>query len=288
MTLDMSVLKKIRPLSVLIYIVLVAGAVFMLTPFLWMISSSLKDVESIFIFPPQWIPKEIIWDNYAQLFTSSYYDFPRYYLNTSIVVLLRVGGMFVFCSMAAYGFARLDFPMKNVLFMVVLATLMLPIQVLMVPLYFEMRFFKWINTFRALIIPQSLGAFGGAFSIFLLRQYFMALPKDLENAAEIDGCSIPRTFFSVMLPQVRMAYAALAIFVFQGSWNDYVWPLIVINNPKKYVVSLGIALFLSDRAALTNWPLLMASSVLGLVPIIIVFLLFQKYFMQNLVMSGMK
>ena len=288
MTHEISVLKKIRPLSVLIYIVLVAGAVFMLIPFLWMISSSLKDVESIFIFPPEWIPKEIIWDNYAQLFTSSYYDFPRYYLNTSIVVLLRVAGMFVFCSMAAYGFARLNFPMKNLLFMVVLATLMLPIQVLMVPLYFEMRFFKWINTFRALIIPHSLGAFGGAFSIFLLRQYFMALPKDLENAAEIDGCSIPRTFFSVMLPQVRMAYAALAIFVFQGSWNDYVWPLIVINNPKKYVVSLGIALFLSDRAALTNWPLLMASSVLGLVPIIIVFLLFQKYFMQNLVMSGMK
>ncbi|MCK4516552.1 MAG: carbohydrate ABC transporter permease, partial [Spirochaetaceae bacterium] len=127
MTHEISVLKKIRPLSVLIYIVLVAGAVFMLIPFLWMISSSLKDVESIFIFPPEWIPKEIIWDNYAQLFTSSYYDFPRYYLNTSIVVLLRVAGMFVFCSMAAYGFARLNFPMKNLLFMVVLATLMLPI-----------------------------------------------------------------------------------------------------------------------------------------------------------------
>jgi multiple sugar transport system permease protein len=278
MTYNIASLKKIKIGSVIIYLILVAGGIFMLMPFLWMISSSLKDVESIFIFPPQWIPKKIILSNYIELFTSSYYNFGLYYFNTSLVVLFRVTGMFIFCSMAAYGFARLNFPFKNLLFMVVLATLMLPIQVLMVPLYFEMRFFKWINTFQALFIPHSLGAFGGAFSIFLLRQYFMALPKDLEDAAVIDGCNIPRTFVSIMLPQVKTAYA----------WNDYVWPLIVINDPKKYVISLGITLFVSDRAALTNWPLLMASSVLGLIPIIVIFLFFQKYFMRNLVMSGIK
>ncbi|MCK4542466.1 MAG: carbohydrate ABC transporter permease [Spirochaetales bacterium] len=288
MTYNIASLKKIKIGSVIIYLILVAGGIFMLMPFLWMISSSLKDVESIFIFPPQWIPKKIILSNYIELFTSSYYNFGLYYFNTSLVVLFRVTGMFIFCSMAAYGFARLNFPFKNLLFMVVLATLMLPIQVLMVPLYFEMRFFKWINTFQALFIPHSLGAFGGAFSIFLLRQYFMALPKDLEDAAVIDGCNIPRTFVSIMLPQVKTAYAALAIFTFQGAWNDYVWPLIVINDPKKYVISLGITLFVSDRAALTNWPLLMASSVLGLIPIIVIFLFFQKYFMRNLVMSGIK
>jgi len=288
MTHNITDFKKIKISSLLIYLFLIAGSLFMIMPFLWMISSSFKDMESIFIFPPQWIPAKIILSNYKELFTSSYYNFGLYYLNTFIVVIFRVSGMFIFCSMAAYGFARLDFPFKNILFMIVLATMMLPIQVLMVPLYFEMRYFRWINTFKALFIPHALGAFGGAFSIFLLRQYFMALPKDLENAAEIDGCSIPRTFFSVMLPQVKTAYAALAIFTFQGAWNDYVWPLIVINNPKKYVISLGISLFLSDKAALTNWPLLMASSVLGLIPILVVFLVFQKYFMQNLVMSGLK
>ncbi len=288
MKYNMRTLKNIKISSVIIYLLLIAGGIFMLMPFLWMISSSLKDMESIFIFPPQWIPEKIILSNYTELFTSSYYNFGLYYLNTSLVVVLRVTGMFIFCSMAAYGFARLHFPCKNFLFMLVLATLMLPIQALMVPLYFEMRAFGWINTFKALFIPQSLGAFGGAFSIFLLRQYFMAIPKDLEDAAEIDGCNIPRTFVSIMLPQVKTAYAALAIFTFQGAWNDYVWPLIVINDPKKYVISLGISLFLSDRAALTNWPLLMASSVLGLIPIIVVFLFFQKYFMRNLVMSGIK
>ncbi|MCD6120885.1 MAG: carbohydrate ABC transporter permease [Spirochaetales bacterium] len=282
------IVKKLNIGSSMIYIMLVAGAVFMIMPFLWMISSSLKDMESVFIFPPQWIPRKIILNNYKQLFSSSYYNFGRYYINTIIVVILRLSGMFVFCSMAAYGFARLEFPLKNIFFMIVLATLMLPIQVLMVPLYFEMRYFRWINTFRALVIPQALGCFGGAFSIFLLRQYFMALPKDLEDAAEIDGCNVPRTFYSIMLPQVKTAYAALAIFTFQGTWNDFVWPLIVINNPKKYVISLGISMFISDRAALTNWPLLMASSVLALIPIIVVFMFFQKYFMRNLVMSGIK
>lgn len=288
MKYNMKDLKNIKISSVIIYLILVFGGIFMLMPFLWMISSSLKDMKSVFIFPPQWIPRKIILSNYTELFTNSYYNFGLYYLNTTLVVVLRVTGMFIFCSMAAYGFARLHFPFKNFLFMIVLATLMLPIQVLMVPLYFEMRFLGWINTFKALFIPQSLGAFGGAFSIFLLRQYFMAIPKELEDAAEIDGCNIPRTFVSIMFPQIKTAYAALAIFTFQGAWNDYIWPLIVINDPKKYVISLGISLFLSDRAALTNWPLLMASSVLGLIPIIVVFLFFQKYFMRNLVMSGLK
>ena len=182
--------------------------------------------------------------------------------------------MFVFCSMAAYAFARINFPLNNVLFLLVLSTLMLPIQILMVPIFFEMKLFRWINTFKALIIPHVLGCFSGAFSIFLLRQYFMSLPKDLEDAAYIDGCGIPKTFTRIMLPQVKTAYAALAIFTFQSGWNDFVWPLIVTSNPKKYVISLGISMFLSDKEALTNWPLLMSSSVLALLPIIIVFLVF--------------
>ena len=271
-----------------IYIILIAGGIFMLMPFIWMISSSLKDMQSIFIFPPQWFPKKFIFSNYKELFTGSYYNFGRYYLNTGIVVIGRMAGMFVFCSMAAYGFARLNFPFKNVLFLLILSTLMLPIQVLMVPLYFEMRFFGWINTFKALIVPHALGCFGGAFSIFLLRQYFLSLPKDLEDAAYIDGCSIPKTFALIMVPQVKTAYAALAIFSFQSAWNDFVWPLIVTNDTKKYVISLGISLFIADRDALTNWPLLMSSSVLALLPIILIFLFFQKYFMRSLVMSGFK
>lgn len=271
-----------------IYLILVVGGIFMVMPFIWMVSTSLKDMESVFVFPPQWIPETFNFDNYAQLFSNKFYNFGRYYFNTTIVVVLRITGMFVFCSMAAYGFARLNFPFKNVLFLLLLATLMLPIQVLMVPLYFEMRFLRWINTFKALVVPQALGCFGGAFSIFLLRQYFMALPKELEDSAAIDGCNIPMTFFYIMLPQVKTAYAALAIFTFQGAWNDFVWPLIVTNDSKKYVISLGISMFLGDRDALTNWPLLMSSSVLALLPIIIVFLAFQKYFMKNLVMSGIK
>ncbi len=268
------------------YILIIAGAIGMLMPFLWMVSTSLKDINQVFIIPPKWIPEPIHWENYKRVF--ELLDFARYYLNTILVTTGRMAGMFIACTLAAYAFARLKFPGRDILFFLLLSSLMLPFEVLMVPVFILMKNLRWINTYQVLIIPHALGAFGGAFSVFLLKQFFLTIPKELEEAAIIDGASPFRIFWSVMLPLVKPALAAMAIFTFGSAWNDFTYPLIVTNTDNMKVLALGIAGFKGFREGLTQWPLMMAASAMSILPIVIVFVLAQKYFIEGVKTSGLK
>ncbi|MCK4394954.1 carbohydrate ABC transporter permease [Candidatus Bipolaricaulota bacterium] len=278
--------KKRSALAISSYILLSIGAFSMIIPFVWMLSTSLKGINEVFIFPPQWMPKPIRWENYARVFELM--NFGRYFFNTVLVTVGRMALMFFTCTMAAYGFARLKFPGRDVLFFMLLGTLMLPIEVLMVPSFILMKNLHWINTFRALIIPQGLAAFGGAFSIFLMRQFFLTIPKELEESAIIDGAGPVRVFWSIMLPLAKPAFAALAVFAFTGAWNDFVWPLLVTNTDNMKVLSLGIAGFKGLREGLTKWPLMMAASTMTLLPVMVIFFLAQKYFIEGISITGLK
>ncbi len=271
---------------VLLYVLLTLGAFFMFVPFFWMISTSLKDINHVFTHPMEWIPREILWCNFPRVF--EIVNFGRHYLNTAIVTVLRMTGLFFTATMAGYGFGRLNFPGKNILFMCLLATMMVPIYVIMFPSFMLMGYFGWLDTFQALTIPQMLGAFGGAFSIFLLKQNFQSIPKELEEAAIIDGAGKFRIFWSIMLPQVKPAFAALAIFTFNASWNDFAWPLIVTHTDNMKMLSLSISAFTSVKEGLTQWPLLMAATLMTLLPVIVVFLVAQKHFIQSAMQSGIK
>jgi len=279
---------KLKRLGLILplYLLLSLGAFSMIMPFIWMVSTSLKDINQVFIFPPQWIPNPIHWENYSKIF--KLFNFGRYYLNTVIVTVGRMAGMFIFCTLAAYAFARLRFPGRDILFFLLLSTLMIPFEALLVPTFILIKNLRWINTYWALIVPQALGAFGGAFNVFLLRQFFLTIPKELEESAIIDGASPLRIFWSIMLPLVRPALAALMIFAFTGAWNDFTYPLIVTNTDDMKVLSLGIAGFKGLREGLTQWPLMMAAATVSILPVTVVFLLAQKYFIEGISITGLK
>ncbi len=271
---------------IITYILVIVGAGGMLMPFLWMISTSLKDINHIFVIPPQWIPKPIHWENYKRVF--ELLNFGRYYLNTILVTAGRMFGIFFTCTMAGYAFARLKFPGRDILFFILLSSLMIPFEVLMVPTFMLMKNLHWINTYQALIVPQALGAFGGAFNVFLMRQFFLTIPKELEEAAIIEGASPFRIFWSIMLPLVKPALAALIIFAFGAAWNDFTYPLIVTNTDNMKVLSLGIAGFKGFRSGMTQWHLMMAASTISILPVVIVFVFAQKYFIEGITTTGMK
>ena len=268
------------------YALVIFFAITEVLPFIWMISTSLKDLNQVFTMPPQWIPRPAHWENYVEIFRLM--DFGRYWLNTIIVTVGRMLGQFIFCTLAAYAFARLNFPGKNFLFFLLLSSLMVPFETLMVPTFVLMKKLGWINTYWALIVPHALGAFGGAFNVFLLRQFFLTIPKEFEESAIIDGASPFRIFRSIMLPLARPALAALLIFSFRGAWNDFTYPLIVTNTDNMKVLSLGILGFKGLRAGMTQWHLMMAAATLSILPMIIVFLVAQKYFIEGITVGGLK
>ncbi len=268
------------------YALVIFFAITEVLPFIWMISTSLKDLNQVFTMPPQWIPRPPHWENYVEIFRLM--DFGRYWLNTIIVTVGRMLGQFIFCTLAAYAFARLNFPGKNFLFFLLLSSLMVPFETLMVPTFVLMKKLGWINTYWALIVPHALGAFGGAFNVFLLRQFFLTIPKEFEESAIIDGASPFRIFRSIMLPLARPALAALLIFSFRGAWNDFTYPLIVTNTDNMKVLSLGILGFKGLRAGMTQWHLMMAAATLSILPMIIVFLVAQKYFIEGITVGGLK
>ncbi|MCD6101170.1 MAG: carbohydrate ABC transporter permease [Thermotogae bacterium] len=280
-------MDRIHPAwKVIAYVIAISIAISMILPFLWMVSTSLKDNNQIFMIPPQWIPKPVHWENYKKVF--ELLNFGRYYLNTIIVTAGRMVGMFFVCTMAGYAFARLKFPGREVLFILLLSSLMIPFEVLMVPTFILIKKLHWINTYQALIIPQALGAFGGAFNVFLMRQFFATIPKELEEAAIIEGASPFRIFWNIMLPLVKPAIASLVIFTFSSAWNDFTYPLIVTNTDDMKVLSLGIAGFKGFREGMTQWNLMMASATISILPVVIVFLCAQKYFVEGITTTGMK
>ena len=265
---------------VLLYIVLILIAVIMVVPFLWMLSTSLKTQYDAVKIPPVWIPDPPRWENYVKLFTEQ--PMFQFMLNTIKIVFFVVLGQLFFSSLAAYSFARISFKGRNVVFFFYIATLMVPGQVTMIPTYLMFAKAGLTDNHVALILP----AFFSAFGVFLLRQFFMSLPRELEEAAEIDGCNPFMTYWRIMLPLVVPAMLTLGVFTLMNTWNDYMGPLIYLSSPEKYTMTLGIAYF--KGVYTTQWNLVMAGSIVSVVPILIAYLCAQKYFIEGIAFSGVK
>ena len=278
----------------LLHLLLGTGAVTMVLPFLWMISTSLKPESEIFRFPPAWVPHAWQWSNYRDAMQAA--AFGRYFINTIIYASAITISNLLFCSMAAYAFARLRFRGRNVLFILTLGTMMVPGQVTMVPVFILLK--RWplvggndwlgigghglLNTYVGLILPGAVGAFG----IFLLRQFFMTLPRELEDAARIDGCSEAGIYWRIILPLSKPALATLGIFTFTAAWNEFLWPLLIMSKDSMKTLQVGIQVFQTQY--ITSWDLLMAATVVITTPVLIIFLAGQRYFTRGIALSGMK
>jgi multiple sugar transport system permease protein/sn-glycerol 3-phosphate transport system permease protein len=260
-----------------------AGAVLILIPLLWMISTSLKEQLDVYVFPPRWIPSPPQWGNYAEVLQVA--PFGRYLVNSAFVSGLTVVGSVLSCSMAGYSFARLRAPGRNVIFLLLLSTLMLPGAVTIVPTFIVFQKLDWLNSFKPLIVPAF---FGNAFFIFLLRQFFLTIPLELEDAARIDGASAVQIFTKIILPLSKPALVTVAIFSFIGSWNDFFGPLIYLNSEDMYTVALGLANFSGSDRVGPQMHLLMAGSFMAIIPVLIVFFVAQRLFIQGIVFTGIK
>jgi multiple sugar transport system permease protein len=264
---------------------LIGGSCVMMLPFLWLLTSSLKTQLAVFRYPPQWIPNPPRFQNYVEAWTTR--PFGIYLRNTFLILILNEIAVLGSASLCAYGFARIDFPGKNFWFGVVLSTMMLPGIVLMIPTFVIFSRIHWVNTFLPLTVPAFFG--GGAFNIFLLRQFFRSLPAELADAARVDGCSEFGIYSRIMLPLAKPALATIAVFTFIGAWNDYMGPLLYLSkDPNKYTVALGLAMFRSAFLGRTRWDLLMAASTMMILPIILIFFVAQRYFIQGIAVTGLK
>ena len=268
------------------YVALTLGSITMVLPFAWMISTSLKPYSSVFIFnikDVQWIPSPIYWNNYIDVW--KVVPFAKFYVNSLFVTACVTIGQLFTSALAAYAFARLRFPGRDKLFFAYLATMMIPGSVTMIPVFALMRVFGWIDSYKALILPAIFTAYG----TFLLRQFFITIPRDLEDAAKIDGCSLWGIFWNVILPLSKTALATLTIFVALGNWVSFMWPLLVTNSIEKRTLPIGLAYFQElYQHAQPNWGLLMAGSVIATIPLIVIFIFNQRFFVEGIKLQGIK
>lgn len=263
------------------YLVLFLFALLFLTPFYWMIATALKGNEQLFQIPPSWVPNPLAWENFAQVFKEV--PFGRFFRNSAVLVTWNVVGQVISTTLIAYGFARLRFPGRNFLFLIVLATLMVPSQVTLVPQFILFAKLGWVNTYLPLILPAFTGS---PFLIFLMRQYLMTIPLDLDEAATIDGASRLQVLRHVIVPMAGPAIVLVAVFTFTDVWNDFMGPLIYLNDPNKFTVSLGLSFFQGARE--TSWDLLMAGSLMSMIPPMILFFLAQRRLLGGLAATGLK
>jgi multiple sugar transport system permease protein len=277
----MSKEAKERIRGIVVHIVLIPAAIVFLMPFLWMLSTSLKPDSQLYAYPPIWIPHPLQWANYPK--TVTFVPFFLYLRNTLIIALSSMVGVVASSSLAAYSLARIRWPGRQVLFLMTIATLMLPFQVTLIPVFLVFKNLGWVGDFRPLILPQF---FGYAFYIFLLRQFFSGIPMELSEAARIDGANEWRTFWSVILPLAKPALATVAVFQFIRSWTDYLNPLIYLNDQNLYTLQLGLQQYSSQYGR--EWGLLMAAAVLISLPPIIIFFLTQRTFVQGVTLTGIK
>jgi multiple sugar transport system permease protein len=274
--------------------ILLFGAALMLLPFVWMISTSLKPAYELFTVPPTWIPSQFQWDTYAKAMGAG--NFGRYALNSLFLGMANMVTNVLLSALAGYAFARLRFPGSKLLFVLVLATLMVPYQVTIIPLFVIIRHVPlfggndllgqggigWINSYWGLIVPGAVGAFG----IFMLRQFFQTLPKELEDAARIDGASELRIFWQIMLPLAMPALATLAIFSFQAGWNAFFWPLLITTTDDMRTIQLGLTVFVQQYS--TQWDQLMAATVVATMPVIVAFAIGQRLLVRGIAFTGLK
>jgi len=267
----------------LTYGLLVAGGILIMIPFFWMLSTSLKKQWDVYLFPPVWIPDPPQWQNYPQAL--SVYPFHVYLFNTLRISVLTVLGTTISSSLAAYGFARLRAPGKDVIFVILLGTMMLPYAVTMVPIFMLFNRLGWVNTFKPLIVPAF---FGNVFYIFLLRQFFLTIPPELEQAARIDGCSSFMIYRRIILPLSVPALATVAIFEFMNAWNDFLGPLIYLSDEPKRTVALALAYFQGSARIGPQMHLMMAVAFVVLIPELLLFFFAQRLFIQGIVFTGVK
>jgi multiple sugar transport system permease protein len=287
--------RRLRPGRMLRYVVLAAGGLLFVAPFAYMVSSSFQPLGEIFSYPPKWIPSNPTLDNYRQFFGSGH-QIGRWVINSAITTGAITVAQLFFSSLMAYTFAKRKFPGRDLLFFLMLATLMLPVQVTVIPNYIILKVIPlaggndlagvgghgWLDSYWGVIVPNLVSGFG----IFLLRQYMKSIPDELLDAARMDGAGHFRIYWKVILPLSRPALAALAIFTFQFWWAAFFWPLIVVSSPELYTLPLGLALFQEQNR--TVWNLIMAGSVVASLPLIVVFLLFQRQFVRGISVSGLK
>jgi ABC-type glycerol-3-phosphate transport system permease component len=265
----------------LLYLIMIAGALVLLFPLYWLISTSLKPTDEINVFPPIWVPSRLVWQNYVNLFQTV--PFWTYLENSLFVTLTSVVGTVFSSALVGFSFARLRFPGRNLLFIVALNSTMIPGFVTLIPQFVMFKSFGWLDSFAPLIVPQ---LFANPAYLFLMRQFFLTLPVDMEDAAKIDGCSYFRIFWNVALPLVKPALIAIAAFTFLYNWNDFLGPLIYLQSPDHFTLQLGLAQLQSQYQ--THTELIMAGSTLSVLPCIVLFFICQRWFIQGIVITGVK
>jgi len=263
-------------------VVLAIFGLLMLMPFGWMISASLKKPIEVFAFPIQWIPHEIHWQNYKTVWLNEYYPFYRFYINSLTVTALAIAGTLFVSATSAYAFARINFPGRNFIFLVYLATLMVPQHITLVPRFVLFHWLGIYNTHWALVLPNVFNVLG----IFLLRQFFIGIPRELSEAAYMDGAGHLRIFWRIILPLSTPGFVSLLILSFVWNWNNYLDPLIFLNDKLLYTIPVGLQSLLDAEG--TQYNLVMAGATCAVLPLMIVFLMFQKYFIQGIATSGLK
>ena len=265
-----------------VYAALAAGGVVILAPFIWMLSTAVKVPGTEFIYPPQLFTRPLRWNNFSDGWTAL--PFTRWFFNTSVITVLSVAGAMLSSSLVAYGFARLEFPGRTVLFVILLSTMMLPFHVRLIPMFITFRFLGWIDTYLPLIVPFFFG--GVPFFIFLVRQFFLTIPLEMEDAAAIDGAGVFASFLLIILPLSRPVLGVVGVFAFIRVWNDFLEPLIYIHSMDKMTLSLGLRFFQDQD--FTDWTSLMAVSIIVLVPSVALFFVAQKYYIHGVVTTGIK
>lgn len=273
-------LNKYFNRTTMVHIILILGVIVTITPFIWMILTSLKTLGESTLVPPKILPEVPQWKNYIDV--QKTLPFPKFYYNTIVYTIVRTLGQIVLCSMAGYAFARIEFPGKKIIFIILLSVLMIPAQTFLLPQFMIMAKLKLTNTIRALIIPGIFSSFG----TFLMKQFFMQIPKEMEEAAILDGCNHFQIYKNIMLPLVKPGLTALAITCILDSWNQLMWPLIVNTSVDKMTLSAGLASLSGEH--FVNYPLNMAGAVLAIWPMIVVFIIFQKQFIEGLSHTGTK
>jgi multiple sugar transport system permease protein len=268
-------------LDVLWYLVVTILALAVMLPFIWMIVTSFKSQTEVFAYPPTWIPQQPQWQNYLEVWKQA--PFGRYYLNSTIVALAVTVGQLTSCILAAFAFARMNFKGKNAMFLIFLSTTMISSQVTLVPSYLIMRSLDWIDHYQALIVPFLANAFG----VFMIRQSFRTIPRELEEAAKLEGCGRFRFLVQIMLPLCKPILASQALFAFMGNWNSYLWPLIITNRDSMRTLQIGLRYFVSGEGG-TQWGIYMAAAVVISLPVILIYFLVQKTFVESMASTGLK
>jgi len=270
--------RRMNGWALLAYVLLTLGAVIMVFPFVWMVVSSFKDAREV--LSPAILPSQWTFANYVEVLTRT--AFPRWFMNSMIVAVLNTASVLFFCALVGYVLARMRFPGKNVIFIAILTTLMVPTEMLVIPWFVMSVQFGWVDTYWGLLFPGLIPGFG----VFLMRQFFMTLPRDLFDAGRMDGVTEFGLFLRIGLPLVGPGLAALGIFAFIGNWNAFLWPLIVVQSASMRTVPVGIALFSGEAGA--AWHLIMATSSLAIIPVLLVFIIFQRQIIEGVVLTGVK